>query len=425
MMEPDHGATSRAWSWRHAVAKSGLPPITRLVLHTLGLKMDATGGSCYPPISELVELSGLDKKTILKHLDIAQQAGWIEVTQHGFRGQKWKRNEYVARWPGRDLTGTAANVADAQGGGSAPPPFEDAVLGEGGGTAPPPCAQKVVEMTPEGGGNGSMKVVEQLHQDKILPANSPNNSPVATAKPGDCSKDDFKKINLAFKRWFPTWPNYDRSSDTAARKAWFALTDDQRAACIDKTPAFIEWAGKSRCTFAAVYLQDRAWEKMPDTAQPVQTHGVAKVCGKLWMGTRLEALFDEPTGRFVITTFEERQIASGAISREGLLRQKRRDHGWPLVSRMHDLARRNEPFVTALALMPHVQDFQKVERGTPLLDAWRRLHERRGWLFVDGLRDFNYFPPIEDGADDLDAAVEAALEHFKTKISKERTNDAA
>lgn len=107
------------------------------------------------------------------------------------------------------------------------------------------------------------------------------------------------------------------------------------------------------------------------------------------------------------------------------MRQKRRDNGWPLVSRMHELARHNEPFFAGLALKPLVADFQKVERGTPLFVAWRRLHERRGWLFVDGLRDFNYFPPIEDGADDLDAAVEAALEHFKTKISKERTNDAA
>lgn len=165
-MEPDHGAMSRAWSWRHAVGKSGLPPITRLVLHTLGLKMDATGGSCYPPISELVDLTGLDKKTVLKHLEIAEESGWIVVTQHGFRGQKWKRNEYVARWPGRDLSGNAASTED----------------NEGGGNPPPRSVAKAVEIVPEGGGNDDRKVVEEFHQDKNLPTNIPENSPAAGAE---------------------------------------------------------------------------------------------------------------------------------------------------------------------------------------------------------------------------------------------------
>ncbi|BCH65849.1 helix-turn-helix domain-containing protein [Agrobacterium vitis] len=427
MMEPDHGATSRAWSWRHAVAKSGLPPITRLVLHTLGLKMDATGGSCYPPVSELVELSGLDKKTILKHLDLAEQAGWIEVTQHGFRGQKWKRNEYIARWPGRDLAGHAAAgfVANAQAGGGDTPPFGDEILPEGGGAVPPACAEKVVEMAPEGGGNGSTKVVEQLHQDKILPANSPNNSPTAGAGRGEFSREELRKIDLAFKRWYPTWPNYDKSSDTAARKAWFALTADQRAACIEKTPAYILWIGKGTFTFAAVFLRDRAWEKMPEVAPAVQTHATAKVCGKLWMGRRLETLLCEPTGQFAFTAFDNRRLASGAISREALVWEKRREHGWPLVSRMRDLARRNEPFVTSVDLLPLVASFERVESGSTLFAAWKRLHERRGWMFVEGLRDWNYFPPIDPDQPDLDAAVEAALDHFQTSLSEGRTHDAA
>jgi hypothetical protein len=46
-------------------------------------------------------------------------------------------------------------------------------------------AEKVVEMVPEGGGNDDLKVVEQLHQDKILPANIPDNSPSAGAGEGD------------------------------------------------------------------------------------------------------------------------------------------------------------------------------------------------------------------------------------------------
>ncbi|OLP44632.1 helix-turn-helix domain-containing protein [Rhizobium oryziradicis] len=234
-----------------------------------------------------------------------------------------------------------------------------------------------------------------------------------------------ERASRQFDVWFKAWPK--PGSPVFARNAWFALSADDRAACIEKTPIYLAWAKPEELTAPAVYLKGRAWNDVPEhfSADQAPVRELAKPCGKLWMGTRLEALLGDPTGRLVITTYDERQLASGAISREALLRQKRRDNGWPLVSRMHELARHNEPFFAGLALKPLVVDFQKVERGTPLFVAWRRLHERRGWLFVDGLRDFNYFPPIEDGADDLDAAVEAALEHFRTKISKERTNDAA
>src|ERR1044072_799232 len=139
MIEPERHSASRAWSWRHAIANSGLPPTTRHVLLTISIKMDETGGSCYPPITELVALTGLDKKTVRKHLEIAESKGWIEISQHGFRGQRWKRNDYVARWPGRDLAGTLTTATESEGGGLVPPPSDAEVGG----------------MVTEGGGDGS------------------------------------------------------------------------------------------------------------------------------------------------------------------------------------------------------------------------------------------------------------------------------
>lgn len=90
------------FSWRAAILKSGLQPTTRHVLLTLACHMNDAGESCYPSLELLVEETGLTKRSIITHLNLAREAGWIEVEQHGFRGQKWRRNEYRIAWPNMD-----------------------------------------------------------------------------------------------------------------------------------------------------------------------------------------------------------------------------------------------------------------------------------------------------------------------------------
>lgn len=177
---------------------------------------------------------------------------------------------------------------------------------------------------------------------------------------------------------------------------------------------------------AAVYLKNRHWRDLPEhvLAEPINAHGIAKVCGKLWMGTRFEALSKEASGLLYVTSFDETRIAKGMISREQLMFEKRRDNGWPLVNTMRDLARRREPFNTSLSLLPLVQDFRQVHRDSDLFAAWKHLHERNGWPFIEHPPEWVYFPPVDDGADDLETAVDAALSKFLSTISEGRTNDA-
>ncbi|MCF1448537.1 helix-turn-helix domain-containing protein [Agrobacterium vitis] len=263
------------------------------------------------------------------------------------------------------------------------------------------------------------------------------------------------RIGEQFDIWFKLWPR--PGNPDFARNAWFALSAGERETCIERTPAYLAWAAREDLTVPAVYLKARAWREVPEgwtgrqaqsTAQTdtyarthphsyvdacsqtnpqtrSSTHVIAKVCGKLWMGRHFQALLCEPTGQLVMTAFDERRIASGAISQEALAWEKRRDHGWPLVSKMRDLAGRNEPFKTTTDILPLVTSFERVECGSPLFAAWRRLHERRGWMFVDGLSDWICFPAINPKEHDLDVAVEAALDHFITSLSKGRTHDAA
>lgn len=91
--------SSRSWTWRQAILKSALKPTTRHLLLTLSCHMNDMGGGCYPTTRTLAEETGLSERAVCTHLEIASDAGWIKVSQHGFKGQKWRQNQYEAAWP--------------------------------------------------------------------------------------------------------------------------------------------------------------------------------------------------------------------------------------------------------------------------------------------------------------------------------------
>lgn len=402
MMEPAHGSGSRAWSWRHAVAKSGLPSNTRLVLLTLSLKMDETGGSCYPPITELVELSGLDKKTVLKHLEIAEDKGWIEVSQHGYRGQKWKRNEYVARWPGRDLVGESAKADDEKGGGAVPPPSEE----------------KVVELSPEGGGTVSQKVVEQLHQDKTLPANSPSNVPAAGAGEGDLNRADRKKIEHAFTIWFAAW---DKGDVEFARNAWFAMPAEDRAECVEKTPEVLRWTKKDDRSAAAVYLKGRQWRDIIAALPPESDRsGLHNAFSRAWSAKRIMHLLANPSEPPVPPTrFQLMQLQQGGEAAEKIRLERRLAYGWPKVMTMHQRAQMAEGVTVAPWLVKLSENFVSYHKDSAEALRWKAYHQVQGWPWLpvpaSGV-DWLYFPPGEP---------EQAVAEFSDAIMRERGNDDA
>ena len=90
---------NRAWTWRHAITQSNLAPTTRLVLLTISCFMNDTGDGCYPTTKQLSEATGLSERAVCTHIDMAKQAGWLSVSVHGFKGQKWKNHQYQAAWP--------------------------------------------------------------------------------------------------------------------------------------------------------------------------------------------------------------------------------------------------------------------------------------------------------------------------------------
>ncbi|RWP72374.1 helix-turn-helix domain-containing protein [Mesorhizobium sp.] len=254
---------SAAWSWRHAFASSDLPPTTRLLLHTLGMFMNEFGEDCIPSHADLCRYSGLDKRTVVRHLALAKQAGWIGVSQHGFRGQKWKRNAYSPRWPERDLTATMVPLDQDEGGGTESPRID-----EGGGRESPPLSVEGggTESSPfeKGGGTESPKVGAQSHQDNTSPITSP-------IERGACGDE--------FERALKAWPTGALDSRKDARAAWRKLLPSERAKALEEIPRFVSAnrsAGRKMiCGFVA-YLAEKRWEGLPERPAPIEHRPAAE-----------------------------------------------------------------------------------------------------------------------------------------------------
>ena len=293
---------SDAWSWRHAIVKSDLPSPTRHLLLTLSIRMDETGGGCYPSIAQIIEMTGLTKNTVLKHLKIAVEKGWLGQSQHGFRGQKWKRAEYVAAWPGRDLQGAAM---DENGLSDGVDPDQ-----EGGAADAPRCDEKVVQEMTEGGASAGSKVVQEMHQDKNSPINTPLTSssererasavdgvdgkkrdedanPVTASKPETSAELEKRVMRFCTGEGYQggEWPKWVGSSLTYIKRRFADLSAEDQLAAEQWGDALLAKAktqGVKTPMPVGNYFRDHAWQTLSATemarAQRSEERRVGKEC---------------------------------------------------------------------------------------------------------------------------------------------------
>ncbi len=87
------------WSWRDAVRKSQLEPLTKLVLFNLSFHMTEAGEKCFPSVSLQAKYTGLSERSVYNHLSAAEAAGFITKSKRGFSGKQWAQNEYTATFP--------------------------------------------------------------------------------------------------------------------------------------------------------------------------------------------------------------------------------------------------------------------------------------------------------------------------------------
>ncbi|WP_416877953.1 helix-turn-helix domain-containing protein [Litorimonas sp.] len=134
------------WSWQDAITESDLKATTRLVLLTLATFMNAKNTAAHPTQEELARCSGLSIRAVKSNLKLAIDAGFLEVSKHGFGGQKWANNQYKAVMP-TPSKGSAAGAPDSE---------------------------KVVQQVPKGSAPNDQKVVQEVH------TNNPVNNPIIT-----------------------------------------------------------------------------------------------------------------------------------------------------------------------------------------------------------------------------------------------------
>jgi hypothetical protein len=72
---------SRAYfTWQEAILRANLEPTTKLVCHTIGCHMAADGSGCFPSYALIAEESRLNRATVIRHVQKATEAGYLEVT---------------------------------------------------------------------------------------------------------------------------------------------------------------------------------------------------------------------------------------------------------------------------------------------------------------------------------------------------------
>lgn len=89
----------KPYTWRQAILQSNLPAVTRHLLLTLSCYVNDMQEGCYPSTKTLEKVTGLSERTVITHLKIAAEKGWLVIEKHGFKGQEWARNHYHIAFP--------------------------------------------------------------------------------------------------------------------------------------------------------------------------------------------------------------------------------------------------------------------------------------------------------------------------------------
>ena len=233
------------WTWEDAITESNLKPMTRLVLLTLSTFMNAKNTSAYPSQEELARCSGMGLSTVNRHLKLALEAGFIEVRKHGFSGQNWANNEYIA------------------------------VI---------PSAEKVVSEGDDLFEKGSAALTERLCQreKKVM-------SERHTNKPINQSLIPLEEGTEVFINFWRAYPLTDGQNRNACKRLWDALSDQDKIDAVRCLPAYVKIMGSQSVSYPFVFLRDRIWM---DALHLVDVVTEKPMDPPYALGTPIRALFD-------------------------------------------------------------------------------------------------------------------------------------
>ncbi|MBP1850524.1 helix-turn-helix domain-containing protein [Rhizobium halophytocola] len=209
-------------------------------------------------------------------------------------------------------------------------------------------------------------------------------------------EENSRSVIRKFDKWWPSYPDYAGTSRDAALKEWFALTADERADCIARTPAFIKATKDAKGSFVypSVYLKERKWTLLDDPRSDVAPAAMYNPFSRAWMALRLAELSKPMTSEgWPAPSAFQRTLMRDADKAAEIKRERRARYGWPKVTAMDaKVENRFGAFVPGPLLVVS-EGFQKMHRDSAEAAAWKALHERMGWPWLPATgHEWLYFP---------------------------------
>jgi hypothetical protein len=245
-----------------------------------------------------------------------------------------------------------------------------------------------------------------------------------------------KDLERGFKRFFLGWKTAVNDSEPDARREWVLLAPDERLKATELSEAYQAAAlstGRKYLCAAAKYLKEKRWLKLPELSLPERAAQAVPdaytAYSRAGRGLLLAELL-RPMRPLTLNRIEETIVEASPDKTELIWRDKREKQGWPNAVRLIETTMQHRRFSVPQRIVSLSQDFDKVKVGSPVWEAWKRLHHHRCWPWLpapDGLPSMQ-FPRLTidfETDDDLDQAVEWALRDFEAKLEEVRGDDAA
>lgn len=371
----------QATAWVSTVEAGG--PSGKLLLYALANYADENG-RCWPSDARLMADTEMAERTIRDWKRKLEEAGLVKVERRRTGGGTFQADEIrlamapvTAKRPpanaaGGDAVTTGISPQDHRHLTTAPPASDDIAYIE------EPSEEPSVE--PREGGAGD-RVCEE-------------------SQPETPSRDDPKKFEMRVKRLGELgWPNWSNSSTGWTVRQFAALSDAERAEAERLAPAYLAHCGRKALS-PGTYFHERKWRDLPAAVVArIDAPAVlmAQPFGKLFGAIRLWRL-SQPHGVLPrAPAFLAGLMAEPGEKGERERRAYRALHGWPSVRAMHVAAERGAAVTVAESerwLDVLAEGFEPVKVGSERFEAWKVLHEQKGWPWLPdpGRVEWVYFP---------------------------------
>lgn len=389
----------QATAWVSTVEAGG--PSGKLLLYALANYADEHG-RCWPSDSRLMADTEMGERTIRDWKRKLEDAGLLTVARRRGTGGTFQADEIRLAMAASAKKAAPAVVqppANEAGG-------EVATTGE--------CRRDHRQLTPPPPASDSNPPTPPY---KAEPSKEPSEEPDERG-----GRDERKKAEVRGWALLKDWPGFAGMPKEPALKFWLALTADEQDEAERKFKpwlALLKAQRKSHVPAPSSYFGQKLFAEVPEpTAADKPSVVDAPVFGPVWGAIRLRLLLtvapiDGPRPSAFMAAELQRDDEKGEQAR----RTRRAMHGWPQVNAMHDRATNTRKGVSVTAeLADRLKPLMvPVMVGSPDYDAWRELHQSRGWPWIPdpGAQPVVYFP----------ARGPEALKAFEQAIRDEGNDD--